>query len=683
MIKHKKTQMEFNELRKKILEENNNKDNITKNKNINNNSCLIEGNYNTFYNLSKSKNQNEMNNYKTNEQNYIFYLMNKENFYNNKNIKNNKKANTNNIIENNKEKLLKYLSNDNNNKNNTKNKIEKNLINDYLSESKNFGINKNQTNDIISILNKYETKKIKIYNKSIHSLRISNFNFSFIKNGLNNEENRKLIKIYEKKIQQLDQKLMEANEKIASLNNTINNNKVEIIKLKEQLNQKNKKNCTEIINRNSDSLIIKLPQNFQSQKIFDESNLTEDIINKDNSEYATNRLNNQNNSSLNDGKIYKKKIYTKIYKKANINKRTFSQPNLRIKGTIDKINNILNKLKSREKYHDLLKNQIFNDKVIINNTQTLYTIYPLSTSQKLLSFDLNTKNFLFKSINTNTSDEFAKNFMESFNSEESEDNSNYLYINNNIYIITGKNSDIFYKYNTINNTMEKICTLKNNHANGVLISYNDNIFCISGKFNKKVELFSEEKKQWEEINELNIERSYFSACIIHNKYIFCLFGYNSPSNKYLDSIEFCDMSNLNYGLCSWKYLKYKNNDLINMNICGFVCMNYLNEKIIIFGGINGIEKKPVDKIYQIILDKNFLEENDENNFVEEYKEIENDIYKNKCYYFQTGLGFFEDNEINNENENKKYFYAGFDNNFNVHVIKINEALSHDIHYFHK
>ena len=120
-----------------------------------------------------------------------------------------------------------------------------------------------------------------------------------------------------------------------------------------------------------------------------------------------------------------------------------------------------------------------------------------------------------------------------------------------------------------------------------------------------------------------------------------------------------------------------------MNICGFVCMNYLNEKIIIFGGINGIEKKPVDKIFQIILDKNFLEENDENNFVEEYKEIENDIYKNKCYYFQTGLGFFEDNEINNENENKKYFYAGFDNNFNVHVIKINEALSHDIHYFHK
>ena len=41
MIKHKKTQMEFNELGKKILEENNNKDNITKNKNIPNTTQII------------------------------------------------------------------------------------------------------------------------------------------------------------------------------------------------------------------------------------------------------------------------------------------------------------------------------------------------------------------------------------------------------------------------------------------------------------------------------------------------------------------------------------------------------------------------------------------------------------------------------------------------------------------
>ena len=131
---------------------------------------------------------------------------------------------------------------------------------------------------------------------------------------------------------------------------------------------------------------------------------------------------------------------------------------------------------------------------------------------------------------------------------------------------------------------------------------------------------------------MNIERSYFNACIIHDKFLFCLFGYNTPSNKYLDTIEFCDISNLSLYPNSnkWQYLNYLNNNSINMNICGFACINYFDEKIIVLGGINGIEKKPVDKIYKIYLDKNFFEGN-ENNYLEEIKEI-NDIYQNKCYY---------------------------------------------------
>ncbi len=116
-----------------------------------------------------------------------------------------------------------------------------------------------------------------------------------------------------------------------------------------------------------------------------------------------------------------------------------------------------------------------------------------------------------------------------------------------------------------------------------------------------------------------------------------------------------------------------------MNICGFACINYLDKKIIIFGGINGIEKKTIDKIYQIYLDKNFFEGN-ENNYLEEIKEI-NDIYQNKCYYFKSGFDIFEDNN-NINNEDKKYFYTGFDNNYNVHIIKINGTISHDIHFFH-
>ena len=691
MIRHKNSYMDFNKLRNNIFYENFNKDNIVKNKNINN-SEFIEENYKTFNNISK---RNEFNNHKANEQNYFSYLMNKENFYHKNNKKNEENKNTNNYIENKKDKLLKYLvcnDNNNNRKDKTKNNINKNLINNYISESKNLRKNPNQNNikDIITIINTYKNNKKKINNKSNHFLEISNFNFSFIRNGLNIEENRKLIKIYEKKIQQLEEKLIEADEKIYNLNDTIVNYKVEIIKLKEELNQKNENiktklsnSCSDILNRNKnkDTLIIKLPQNFQIQKINNETGITDYTINKDNSNY-TFRLNNQNNSMINDCKIYKKKIYTKIYKKSNISKRTLSQPNQRIKGSIEKINIILDKLKTREKYSDISQQQSFNYINKINNDEKIYTIYPLSNRQQILSFDLNTKKFSFETINNESSNDFAKNFRESFRSEQSEYNSIYSYHNNNLYIVTGKNSDIFYKYNTINNTMDKICTLKNNHANGVLIPYNNNFFCLSGKFNKKVELFSEEKKEWEEINEMNIERSYFNACIIHDKFLFCLFGYNTPSNKYLDTIEFCDISNLYTSTCKWKYLKYMNKNSINMNICGFTCINYFNEKIIILGGINGIEKKPLDKNYQIILDKNFLEGNNENNYVEELDE-KNNIYKNNCFYFKNALEIFEDNDSNNNNnENKKYFYAGFDNNYNVHIIKINETLSHDIHFFH-
>ena len=691
--------MEFNKLRKKMFDDNSNKDNIIKN--INNNSISIEENYKTFNNISKIKNQNKSKNNKAKEHNYFSYFKNKENFYNNNNIKKNEEnKNTNTFIDNKKDKLLKYLvNNDNNSKREkSKNSINKNLISNYISESKHFGKNKNQKNlnDIISIINKYKTIKNNFNNKSNNNLKTFNFNFSFIKNELNNEENRKLIKIYEKKIQQLEQKLIEANEKINNLNDTILNNKFEIIKLKEELNQKNNKNnnmniklsnsCTNFRNINNDSLIIKLPQNFKSNKISNESDIIDNNnIQKDNSDY-TFGSNNQNNSMINECKIYKKKIYTKMSKKSNINKRTLSQPNQRIKGSIEKINIILDKLKSRENYTNISQKKSFNYiNKTKNNQHKIYTIYPLSNNQKILSFDLNTKNFLSKTINPISSNDFTKNYIESFRIEQSEYNSIYLYRNNILYIITGKNSDIFYKYDTINNTLDRICTLKNNHANGVLISHENNIFCLSGKYNKKVELYSEEKKSWEEINEMKIERSYFNACIIHDKFLFCLFGYNTPSNKYLDTIEFCDISNLSLytNICCWKYLKYSNKNSINMNICGFACINYNNEKIIILGGINGIEKKPVKKYYQIILDKNFLEGYYENNYVEEIEEI-NDIYKNKCYYFKSCFEIFEDiNNINNiNNEDKKYFYAGFDNNYNVHIIKINETISHDIHFFH-
>jgi len=53
-----------------------------------------------------------------------------------------------------------------------------------------------------------------------------------------------------------------------------------------------------------------------------------------------------------------------------------------------------------------------------------------------------------------------------------------------------------------------------------------------------------------------------------------------------------------------------------------------------------------------------------------------DIDKNKCYYFQNGIGQIED-------ENNNIYYTAFDNNYNLHIIKLTNRIEHEIYYFNE
>ena len=253
---------------------------------------------------------------------------------------------------------------------------------------------------------------------------------------------------------------------------------------------------------------------------------------------------------------------------------------------------------------------------------------------------------------------------------------------NNLYLVTGKNFDMLYEYNSSKKAMYKLCSLKNNHSNGGLMSFNDNsLLCISGDYNKKVELFSISKNEWNDyLSETLIERSNFSFCIINKRFIFLIFGKNYPTNEYLNTIEYYDLKNSGKNLTGWKYLNFVNKDnLLKMNICNGYALNFNDEKIILLGGYNGLENKDEQYFTQIILaNTDDLDNNMNKTIIERTERKFKDIDKRKRYYFNGGGNIIIGNNNDLEN-NKVIYFSRFDDVFNCHVVQISN-LAHDVYY---
>jgi hypothetical protein len=369
----------------------------------------------------------------------------------------------------------------------------------------------------------------------------------------------------------------------------------------------------------------------------------------------------------NNKEVYVKKITTTMKKKI---KKSASQK-LRI-------NKIYNNLSLNLINRDMINNYNYQNIDSNNNTKNkiIYTLFTSEKKKTLLSFDIANKQFNL--IKYTDLDNFELNYNESYIIKENNllNNDSIFLINNsknkNFYIVTGKNTDLLYMFNSENKTMNKICKFENNHSKGCLIYFNNNIICLSGNHNKKVEIFSETNNLLVNIDEMNIERCNFSACIIQNKYIFALFGYNYPTQQYLDTIEFYEINNLEQNLnnynnkCGWKYLNYKNDKFWNLNIEGHLCFNFHDEKIIFFGGFNGKNNEAVDSFYQLVLNgDNFnLDQSNRGVYVEKINTKLNDIYKNGCYFFGNNNGLMiEDN-----------LFSSFDNNSHVHILDIDKMI---------
>ena len=321
------------------------------------------------------------------------------------------------------------------------------------------------------------------------------------------------------------------------------------------------------------------------------------------------------------------------------------------------------------------------------SSKTVFTIYEYLDKIYILCFDFENRKFSLRDFADYNN--FEQNYKLSLKSKENKkgnfnnrEGNLFLMKGNNLYIVTGKNYDMLYSYDPSKKAMYKLCSLKNNHSNGGLISFNDNsLLCISGDYNKKVELFSISKNEWNDyLSETLIERSNFSFCAVNQRFIFLIFGKNYPTNEYLNTIEYYDLKNNIKDLTGWKYLNFVNkDDLTKMNICNGYALNFNDKKIILVGGYNGLEKKNEQYFTQIILaNEDDLKNNANNTIIERTERKFKDIDKKKKYYFNGGGNIIIENK-NDLDNNKEIYFSSFDNEFNCHVVQISN-LAHDVYY---
>ena len=430
------------------------------------------------------------------------------------------------------------------------------------------------------------------------------------------------------------------------INNKINNSIIE--KLKKELYQKNQ----EILEYKNKLIAQEKDVEFYKSEI----NRLKLLNNK----YIDNMSHEEKKSIYKH--VYLDEMNSNFYKNyRNIKKENNLHLNEKQLGLSSKLKINTNLNIDKDNYYiTFAENKSASDKCI-------FAISSLTKSKSILCFDFTNKSFSFKDYAD--FGDFQENYSKSFENTKDHKNSSsiYLTIGYNFYIVTGENCDMFYVFNALKRTINKLCSLKNNHSNGSLINYKGDILCIGGNYNKKVELYNEAKNTWIDLPELQVERSGFASVIFKNKYIFCLFGYNLPTKQYLNSIEYLDIEK--YKESSWKYLKYKNENLLSLYLNFSFCINYKDEKLIIVGGNNGQEKKPNEYFYQLIISKNF--EKNKNSYIEKTNRKLKDINKNKCYLFNKGHSI-----ISHKNN---LFYMAFDDNLRLHLFN-DSNMGHDVFY---
>ena len=516
------------------------------------------------------------------------------------------------------------------------------------------------------------------------------------------------LKLYQTKdISQSDNKKMYFNEK--SVNNSLNSNKnqklekaisnTSIDEINISLKQlsvngsrekkKNQKNSRNKIAKKQITYKSLKNLNFTQSKINSEKSCKlnnkskiKNIIFKDNKKIFNKLIIKKENqfSYIINNENYKIIILKKIINKQNININILREQN---KNLIEKIKRMheenvsileyINSLKSElSNYNKIGKknnnnyidsknyildkclsepNEKSNLKIIKENIlSSKKIIYSLYDNNNLLTYNFNNNKYKLIQIKN---EEFKNEFNKELNTLYYFNN-----VKNKIYIIAGMNNDQLYIYNIKSNKIKKYATLKNNHMFGSLIFISnkknkekEELICLSGKYNKKVEIYNDENDMWDDkiIEEMPEERCNSFYLVLNNNYIYGFYGYNYILKQYLNNIVYYDLNNN-------KWNKILDN-LLDNNIKGiknhFCYENKKDKFIYILGGDNNDNKIIIDLEKKSIVKINKDKENKKN------KEI---LFHNYAY------NIWGDH------------LALFDKYFNIHIIDFFSNEKELIHY---
>ena len=380
------------------------------------------------------------------------------------------------------------------------------------------------------------------------SLSYNNFNTSMSNENINfDKDNAKKNKIIK-------------NNSMKNLTKNLNNSALLIsVKTKNNLNKKNKssnKINNNLKDKTKTSVHFSPDTNTNNNKnknvsIFQENNEEE-------KEFEKLSLSLLNTSSLNDNNNKKKKT--------NYDTVNSSSP--------------MNNSKSRNKNLNL--NTYSSNKNINNNI-----LLKLKDKKKILIFNLKTQTFNVKVYYDKT------NFRKELSSEA---DVIQLNLNNNLYMLSGKENNKFYLYNSNINSIIYINNTLYSHFYGVLLyckKYNY-IYLLGGNNQKNCEMFdlnrnlSEKKikRNWKSLPSLNEERQEFGAMIYNDDYLYVFFGFSHIKGVNLNSIE-----RMNIDTCQNFEIVYANEQIALSSIgCAFLNNDKNDDSengILLLGGFDG------------------------------------------------------------------------------------------------